>query len=91
MKKKHHKIKKVHVTMHKDGSHTTHLEHEDGPEHDIHAAHGDHDSMIDHLMEHTSAPNPGEAEAGQGQHGVPQEAAAAAGLPTPGGTPAAGA
>jgi hypothetical protein len=89
MKKKHHKIHKVHVTMHKDGSHTTHLEHEDGPAHDIHAAHSDHDSMMDHLMEHTSAPNSGEAEADQGQHGVEPPAAAAAGLPTPG--PAAGA
>lgn len=87
--KKHHKFHKLTVEMHKDGSHTSHLHHEDGEAHDIRAAHGDHDAMMDHVMEHTSAPNPGEAEADQGQHGVPAPAAAAAGLPTPG--PAAGA
>ncbi len=85
---KHHKIHKAHITFHKDGSHTSHLEHEDGPQHDIHAGHADHDSMIDHMMDHTSAPNPGEAAANAGDHGVP----APAGLPSgpmggPGGAP----
>ena len=63
---KHHKIKAAHVKFHKDGSMTSHLEHEDGEKHDIHSGHANHDAMMDHLMEHTSAPNPGEAEANAG-------------------------
>jgi hypothetical protein len=79
-KMKHQKIKKTHITHHSDGSHTTHMEHMDGPEHDIHAGHADHDGMMDHIMEHTSAPNPGEAAA---------EAGPAAGAPgMPGAAPA---
>jgi hypothetical protein len=78
---KHHKFHTLHVKMHKDGSHTSHLEHEDGPQHDVHAGHGDHDSMVDHIMSHTSAPNMGEAAADMGDHGVPSEHAMPAGLP----------
>jgi hypothetical protein len=63
---KHHKIAETRIKHHKDGSHTTHLVHEDGPHKDIHSAHADHDSMMDHVMDHTSAPNPGEAEAEAG-------------------------
>jgi len=80
---KHHKFHTGHIKFHKDGSHTTHLEHEDGPEHDVHAGHADHDGMVDHLMDHTSAPNPGEAAANTGDHGVAAPAAATAGLPAP--------
>ena len=60
--KKHHKIKEAHIKFHPDGSHTTHLEHEDGPMHDVHAGHANHDAMMDHIMDHTSAPNPGEGQ-----------------------------
>ncbi len=77
--KKHHKFHTATIHMHKDGSHTTHLQHEDGPEHDIHAGHGDHDAMMDHMMDHTSAPNPGEAEANAG----PAAGAPAVGAPPP--------
>jgi hypothetical protein len=53
---------------HKDGSHTIHHIHEkhghvhsvptrDG---DVRGAAGDHDAMMDHIMDHTSAPNEGE-------------------------------
>lgn len=83
-KRKHagHGYKHTHVEHHADGSHTVHHIHEDGPEHDVKGAVADHDGMIDHIMDHTSAPNVGEAEADQGAHGVPPAVAGPAGLPT---------
>lgn len=80
---KHHKFHKMTVEMHKDGSHTSHLHHEEGEHKDVKAAHHDHDALMDHIMDHTAPMNPGEAEADAGQHGVPAPAAAAAGLPAP--------
>jgi hypothetical protein len=58
------------VEHHKDGSHTVHhihekhghvheVPHRDG---DVRGAAGDHDGMIDHVMDHTSAPNVGEGQ-----------------------------
>jgi hypothetical protein len=56
------------VEHHNDGSHTIHHIHQkhghvhnvpvrDG---DMRGAAGDHDGMMDHIMDHTSAPNHGE-------------------------------
>jgi len=85
--KKHHKFHKMSIDMHKDGSSTSHLHHEDGADHDVHAGHGDHDALMDHIMDHTSAPNPGEAAAAAG----PAAGEAAVGSPMPGAAaPAAG-
>lgn len=78
---KHHKFSHAHHTFHKDGSITSHLVHEDGPAHDVHSAHSDHDAMMDHMMDHTSAPNPGE-----GATVPPAEGGAAPAAP--GGAPA---
>lgn len=85
-KKKHagHGYKHTHIEHHHDGSHTVHHVHEDGSEHDVKHAAPNHDAMMDSLMDHTSAPNPGEAQADMGQHGVPGAVAAPAGLPVPG-------
>lgn len=85
------------VEHHDDGSHTIHHIHKkhgyvhttpkrDG---DVKGSAGDHDQLMDHMMDHTSNMNHGEAEADQGQHGVPPPQAAAAGLPS--GAPPAGA
>lgn len=65
--KKHHFSHSV-VEHHDDGTHTIHHIHEkhgyahtapkrDG---DVKGVAGDHDEMMDHMMDHTSAPNPGE-------------------------------
>lgn len=57
---KKHKFSHTHVEHHKDGSHTVHHVHEEGPHKDVKGAAGDHDAMLDHVMDHTSEPNPGE-------------------------------
>lgn len=74
---KKHKFTHTTVTHHDDGSHTTKHHHEDGKSHKEYAT-GDHDAMMDGMMDHTSEPNPGEAEA-------------SAGMPPAGGAPAGGA
>jgi hypothetical protein len=65
--KRGHGFHSTHIQHHKDGSHTIHHMHDAGPEHDVKAAVGGHDEMLDHLIDHTSpGPNPGEAEANAG-------------------------
>jgi hypothetical protein len=76
------------VDHHEDGSHTLHRHHKDGSKHS--SAHADLDSLHDAIQDHLGEANPGEAEADAGQHGVPADHAASAGLPTPGGVPPAG-
>jgi hypothetical protein len=78
MAKKHHKFTHTTVEHHGDSSHTVTHHHEDGPHKDIKHAVADHDSMMDSMMQHTSAPNPGE-EAAQ-----PAPPAAAPGASAPG-------
>jgi hypothetical protein len=86
----HHGFTDTHVKHHADGSATMHHVHHEGPHKDVHHAVADHDGMIDSMMEHTGSPNPGEAEADTGQHGIPAPAAAAAGIPAgPAATPGA--
>ena len=81
----HHGFTHSTVEHHHDGSHTVTHHHHEGSHKDIKHAVADHDGMIDSMMDHTSAPNPGEAMADAGQHGVAPPAAAAAGLPAPAG------
>lgn len=56
--------------------HHTHPEHYKMEEHTS----ADPDAMIGHMMEHMGTPNPGEAEADQGQSGIEEAAAPAAGM-----------
>lgn len=82
--KKHHKFTHSTVDHHDDGSHTVTHHHED-PKHTVKHAVGNHDAMMDSMMDHTSAPNPGEeaANAGPAGAGAPPPAAmppAAAGV-----------
>jgi hypothetical protein len=90
MAKKHHPFSHTHVEHHADSSHTVHHVHKDGPAHDVKHAAMDLDGLHDSMQDHLGSPNPGEAEADAGQHGVPAAPAAAAGLPA-GGAPGAGA
>ena len=81
----------THIEHHHDGSHTMHrhFKHEDGKESKESSAHHTLDDLHDGIQQHMGTPNPGEAEADAGQHGVPPDQAAAAGLSAP--APAAGA
>lgn len=86
MAKKHHKYTHTTIEHHDDGSHTTTHHHEDGKSHKKYAS-ADHDSMVDGLMDHTSAPNPGED---QDESGAPLAGGAATPpMPGPGVTPGA--
>lgn len=86
---KKHKFTHTHVEHHKDGSHTVHHVHEDGPHKDVKAAVGSHDELMDHMMDHTSAPNPGE---GNDAANTPMAGAAAGAAPAAmGGAPPPGA
>jgi len=81
----------THIEHHHDVSHTMHrhFKHEDGKESKESSAHHTLDDLHDGIQQHMGTPNPGEAEADAGQHGVPPDQAAAAGLSAP--APAAGA
>jgi hypothetical protein len=95
--KKHagHGFTHTHVEHHADGSHTIHHVHEktahkhgmphEVGEHDVKGAAGDHDGMIDHLMDNTSHPNPGEGAAAP-----PMGGAAPGGIPPAGGNASPG-
>ena len=82
--KKHagHGYKHTHIVHHHDGSHTVHHEHEDGKSHKDYAT-ADHDSMMDGLMDHTSAPNPGEMASAAPAGGGVAPAGAAPAMPPP--------
>ncbi len=84
MKHPHHGFTDTHVKHHADGSATVHHVHHEGPHKDVHHAVADHDALMDSMMEHTSAPNPGENQADQGVHGIPAPQAQMAGLPVQG-------
>jgi hypothetical protein len=88
--KKHHKFSHSITEHHDDGSHTVHHIHEkhgfQGPakrEGDVKGTAGDHDAMMDHMMDHTSQPNPGEANdaANQPMPGAGAPPPGAAGAP----------
>lgn len=86
--KKHHKFSHTTTEHHKDGSHTVTHHHEDGADKDVKHAVGSHDEMIDSHMMHTAPPSADMQAADQGQHGIPPEAASAAGIPPAGAAPA---
>lgn len=79
------------IEHHEDGSKTVHHIHKKhGHQHnvpvregDVKGAVGGHDEMMDHMMDHTSQPNPGE---GQDEHGQPMGGGAPA--PAAGAAPA---
>jgi hypothetical protein len=73
--KKHHGFTHTHIEHHDDNSHTVHHVHKDGPHKDHKSAVPSHDHLMDNMMDHTSAPNPGE------------EVAAAVGAPPAAGAP----
>jgi hypothetical protein len=79
-------IKHIITRKAKSGGHIhTHVHtHPAHPDED-HVTHGD-DQLAEHMMMHMGTPNPGEAEAEQGQSGIP---AAAGGAMPPAGLPAA--
>jgi hypothetical protein len=86
--KKHHKFSHTIVEHHDDGGHSIHHVHEkhgfQGPakrEGDVKGVAGDHDGMMDHIMDHTSAPNPGEANNEANQPIVPPGTAGAPVVP----------
>ena len=87
----HHGFTHSTIEHHSDGSHTVEHHHHEGPHKNVrHAAmHLDH--VHDSFQDHLGMPNPGEAEADGGQHGVPAAQAGPAGLPMPGGAPMPGA
>ncbi len=62
-----------------DGSHTMHRHHKDGSIHS--SGHQTLDHLHDAIQDHLGEPNPGEAAADAGQHGVAAAQAAPAGLP----------
>ena len=80
-KKKHHGFTHTHVEHHSDGSSTVHHVHKDGAHKDVKHAVSDLDGMHDSLQDHLGQENPGEAAANMGDHQVPAEHAAPAGLP----------
>jgi len=80
MAHKKHGFHSTHVEHHKDGSHTVHHHHEK-PEHDVKHAVADLDGLHDSMQSNLGEPNPGEAQANEGLHGVPAPQAGPAGLP----------
>jgi hypothetical protein len=87
--KKKHPFSHTIIEHHKDSSSTVHHVHEKHGHHDatpvregdVKGSAGNHDQMMDHMMDHTSQANPGEAAADGGDHGVPDAQAVPAGLP----------
>jgi hypothetical protein len=82
----HHGFTHTHIEHHPDGSHTVHHVHHEGQHKDVKHAAMNLDHVHDSLQDNLGTPNPGEAEANAGIHGVPAEHAEPAGLPVPGGT-----
>lgn len=71
-----HGFHRTHIKHHHDGSHT--VRHEVHPRHahlkkDVEHAVGHLDELHDSLQDHLGLPNPGEAEANRGEHGIPEE------------------
>lgn len=90
MKKKH-GFKRTHGALHKDGTATLHHMHKDGSDKDVRHGVMSLDHIHDSIQDHLGQPNDGEAAANAGDHGVPAEHAAPAGLPMAPPAPPAGA
>jgi hypothetical protein len=87
----HHGFTDTHIKHHTDGSATVKHVHHEGPHKDVEHGVPSLDHVHDSLQAHLGMPNPGEAAADAGDHGVAPPEAAAAGLPTPGAAAPAGA
>lgn len=81
VKHAHHGFTHTNIEHHHDGSATVHHVHHEGPHKDVKHAVANLDQMHDSMQDHLGTPNPGEAAADAGDHGVPAEQAAPAGLP----------
>lgn len=81
MATKKHPYEHTHIVHHEDGSHSIHHHHKDGKSH-VDYARGDHDGMMDGMMERTSEPDEEEATAEAGDHGIEEAEAAKAGIPS---------
>jgi len=86
----HHGYTHTHISHHHDGSATIKHHHKDGAHMDKEHAVADLDGIHDSMQDHLGAPNPGEAQADAGMHGVPAPQAQTAGLPAPAAAPPAG-
>jgi hypothetical protein len=94
MAEKKHPFSHTVIEHHDDNSHTVHHIHQKhGHAHsvpkrdgDVKGSAGDHDSLMDHMMDHTSAPNPGE---GNDVANQPMTPAGPAGAPAAAATPGA--
>ena len=77
-------VKEIRTRKGKSGGYI-HEHHHTHPEHHPMEEHTSKDSaaMHDHMEEHMGEPNPGEAEADAGQHGIPDAQAAPASIPAP--------
>jgi hypothetical protein len=82
---KHKDHKKTTIQHHGDGSHTMTRHHvkSDGTSSSHSSAHQSLDHLHDAIQDHMGTPNPGEAAADMGDHGIPMEHAGPAGLPAP--------
>lgn len=78
---KKHKFHKTTGQLHKDGSATVEHHHSEGPHKNVKHAVQSLDHLHDSLQDHLGMPNPGEAEADGGQHGIPEAQATPAGIP----------
>lgn len=78
---KKHKFHKTTGQLHKDGSVTVEHHHKDGAHLNVKHAAPSLDHLHDSMQEHLGTPNPGEAEADAGQHGIPEAQATPAGIP----------
>lgn len=67
-----HGYKSTHIDHHDDGSHTVRHEHEDGVSHKSYAK-ADLDQLHDGMQDNLGEPNPGEAEADNGNSGIQEE------------------
>lgn len=83
----HHGFTHSTIEHHADHSHTVHHHHGEGPHKDVKHAVSNLDGAHDSMQDHLGMPNPGEAAANAGDHGVPAPMAAPAGLPMGGGAP----
>lgn len=82
-KKKKHGFHRTSIEHHRDASHTVHHQATEGPHKDVKHAAADLNAVHDSMQDNLGVPNPGEAEADAGQHGVPAAMASPAGLPAP--------
>lgn len=80
--RKHHPFKRTVTVHHSHGGHSTTHEHDTDPTKDVSYASDHLDGVLSGMQENVGTPNEGEPQADAGQHGVPEEIAEKAGLPS---------